>query len=335
MWSGGLVLACFLIGTSAVADPAVKCTDVCNNGLKGPVHTQKVIFRRLPDYSRLNPQTSFWSPNAWTVFDPSRTLIEQSASLGADGTPLVISRQRKDASGHILESEEISGGHTTTWRNEYVYGPHGPTETREYQGDVLRGLTTETYDEHGNETEACHYNGKGKLLSRSSFRYDDQGRNIEWEIHGSNDELQLHLADTYNRDGDLVSRDFLGPDGRILLSLAFRQGRLVSLWREPDCHIQGLGFVVPEKDFSVGYQVREGCVVQMTVERHLGREGNLESDEMERFDEVGRSLEKLTFRYERDLFGNWTRRDIFAWDPSENAMILIEEDIRLLTYYPN
>jgi|SRR5208337_362397 len=307
--------------------------DVCGYNLKGPVHTQKTFSERLPDYSRLNPQTPIWSPPVWLAFDPSGVLIEQGNIPGPPGTPVTTSRQKKDDDGRLIEDEEVTGGQKTTFRSEYVYGPHGPVETREYKDGALYSLTTDRYDERGNNIESCTYDARGKLLSRSLSRFDDQGRNVEWELHGTGDAFQIHAVDAYDRDGDFESRDLLGSDGRILMSMAFRQTRLVSFFRDPGCEGQSMGFVVSSGDWSTGYQVKDHCRLEITVEEHPGREGNQENDVTERYDEAWNLQEKVTYQYQRDRYGNWVARTISAWDPKTDTLVPIQEDRREISYY--
>jgi hypothetical protein len=307
--------------------------DVCSYDLKDPVHTQKILSQRLPDYSRLNPQTAIFSPPPWLVFDPSGILVEQGINPGPTGMPVTTSRQKKDDHGRLIEDEEVTGGQRTTFRNEYVYGPHGPVETRLYKDGVLYLLTTDRYDERGNNVESCIYDPRGKLLSRSLSRFDDQGRDVEWELHGAGDTFQIHAVDAYDRDGDLESRDLLSTDGRILLSMAFRQTRLVSFFRDPECEGQSMGFVVSSGDRSTGYQVKDHCRLEITVEGHPGREGNQENDVTERYDEAWNLQEKVTYQYQRDRYGNWITRTISAWDPKTDTEVPIQEDRREISYY--
>jgi hypothetical protein len=69
------------------------------------------------------------------------------------------------------------------------------------------------------------------------------------------------------------------------------------------------------------------------VQKHQGHIGEVENNEVERYNEAGDLLEKLTFQYDRDLYGNWTRRDVSLWDSRTNSMIPIQEDTRTITYY--
>jgi antitoxin component YwqK of YwqJK toxin-antitoxin module len=307
--------------------------DVCTYVLKGPVHTQQILSQRLPDYARLKPQIFVPSPSTWLVFDRGSNLVEQGINPGPDGAPMTISRQKKDAHGRLIEDEELTGDQKTIYRTEYVLGPSGPAETRVYKNGVVCNRTTAVYDEHGNEIESCVYNAGNTLLSRSMSRYDEQGRNIEWEVHGAGDEFQLHVLDYYDRSGDLAGRDFLSAEGAILMSLAFRQTRLSSLFRDPACEGQGMGFVVNLGDRSTDYQIKDHCRVEITVQEHSGRMDNQENDVTERYDEDWNLLEKLTYQYERDRYGNWITRTVSAWDPTTDALVPIQEDRREITYY--
>lgn len=266
------------------------------------------------------------------VFDPTGSLIERASSLAPDGTPEVISREKKGPNG-FSETKEVRDGRTTIWRSESTIGPYGPIESRNYRDGILQSFGKYNYDARGNNTGQSSYNSAGKLLNRSINRFDDAGRVVEWEVHGEGGRFQLHLLTTYGSDGALLARDVLDADGRIILSMAFRRERLISSWHAPECGGVSLGFIISNEDRSADYDVREDCSVEMTLERHPGRKSNIENDEIERFDEAGQSLEKLTFQYERDHHGNWTRRVVSAWDSSTNTLVPIEEDTRTITYY--
>jgi hypothetical protein len=183
--------------------------------------------------------------------------------------------------------------------------------------------------------EESTYDAGGELRTRLITHYDAVGRVTAQEAHGPGDEFQLHFADEYGNDGSLVNRDYLSADGRIVMSLAFRGDRLLSFARAPDCRMQGSGFVLDGEGVSTEYQVHDDCTLEMIVQRHPGRETNFDNDVMERFDEAGHLLDRLTLHYDRDRYGNWTRRTISAWDPKTNQTVPIQEDVRTLTYFTN
>jgi hypothetical protein len=320
------------LATAPAADGPRKRTDAVNMGLQGPVHTVKLETNRLPDYTRLHAEVPGPAFAPWMIFDPTGSLIERADSLAPDGTPEVISRERKGPDG-LSETEVIRGGQSTIWRSEHTLGPHGPIETRNYRDGILQSFAEYNYDAKGNNTDQILYDPAGKPLNRSISRYDDAGRVVEWEVRGLGGQFQLHVLDAYASDGDLLGRDALDADGRIILSMAFRQARLISSWHAPECRDVPMGFTVSTGDRSVAYAVNDDCSLDMTVERHPGREGNIENDGMERFNEAGQSLEKLAFQYERDDYGNWVRRTVSAWDTTTNSYITVEEDARIITYY--
>jgi len=325
------VLLCSL-ATASAADEPRKWTDALNRGLQGPVHTVKLKINRLPDFTRLHSEAALLAFDPWMVFDPTGSFIERASSLAADGTPEVISRNRTGPDG-LSETEEIRAGQATIWRSEQTFGPYGPIETRNYRDGVLQTSAKYDYDAVGNVTDQSVYDPAGKLLNRSISRYGDSGRLVEWEVHGPGDQFQLHVMDTYGGNGAFLGRDVLDAEGRIILSMAFRQERLMSSWHAPECQGVPLGFTVSNGDRSAAHDVKDDCSLEVTAERHAARQSNLENDEVERFNEAGQSLEKLTFHYERDDYGNWIRRMVSAWDTSTSSFVPIEEDTRTVTYY--
>ena len=265
-----LVLSCPLV-LAAESECPVKSTDALNMGLQGPVHRVKVKINRLPDFTRLHSEAALPPFDPWMVFDPSGAFIERSNSLAADGTPEVISRNRMGPDG-LPETEEIRAGRSSVWRSEETFGPYGPIESRNYRDGVLQSFAKYEYDAAGNVTNQSAWDPAGKLLSRSINRFDDAGGMVEWEIHGPGDRFQLHVLDTNDENGALLERDILDADGRIILSMAFREECLISSWHAPECRGVSLGFRVSNGDRSAAYDVKDDCSLEVTVERHPARE---------------------------------------------------------------
>jgi hypothetical protein len=328
-----LLLSILLVSTAADG-PRSNRTDALDMGLEGPVHTVKSTTQWLPTYGRIGPLAPYVTHEAWIAFGPDSDIIERSNRLSPDGTPEAIVREKKNSHGQILERKVIRADQTTTWRYEYVNGPYGPVETRTYEGDVLQSVVKNTYDEDGHMIEESTHDPAGRLKDRFISHYDDLGREVELEVWGPDDQFQLHEINTYGSHGDFVGKGFLDMDGRIILSMAFRDQQLLSVRRGPECRVLSTCFTISGKDQSTVYRVWGDCRVHMTVQRHPGREENIENDELETFNEAGESLEKLTFQYERDSYGNWTRRIVSVFDPSTNSLVPIQEDARTITYYP-
>lgn len=320
----------FSLVTGIRSENPPKMSDAMGEHLHGPVHTQKLVAKKLPEFSAFAPKTYFWSPAPWMVFDANGDLIEKAYSLSANGSPGVISRPLKDMNGWIVGYETVGPAVKSTSRTESVQGQHGPVEIRSYVNGVLESIQKITYGPSGTKSEELYCDAAGKILSQ--VRYTDRDRVKETEVRGYDGQFQLHTIHTFDSDGELMSLEFLDAKGKMVMSIAFRGGQLLSVWRDPECRGVGLSSALSSGDISTEYFV-EDCRVETVVGRHPGRKWGLENDELERFDETGRSLEKLTFLYDRDHYGNWTRRIVSVWDASTNTLVPIEEDTRTITYY--
>jgi hypothetical protein len=66
---------------------------------------------------------------------------------------------------------------------------------------------------------------------------------------------------------------------------------------------------------------------------HPGRKGNIDSDEVRQYDAAGTLTEKVTFDYDWDSFGNWTRRTAYVWDLTTGTRTAVQRVTRVISYY--
>src|SRR5262249_15577339 len=149
-------------------------------------------------------------------------------------------------------------------------------------------------------------------------------------------QFSVDMADTYDAAGDVAERVWYGADGQPIRRMTFREGELLDWWQDPAApspNTSDTGFHNPDTGVTRSYHLEPDGTVRTTVEHSPSSPGNIENDDIERYDGEGNLLEKLTFQYQRDSYGNWVMRLISAWDPKTDALVPIEEDSRTITYY--
>jgi hypothetical protein len=139
------------------------------------------------------------------------------------------------------------------------------------------------------------------------------------------------MADRYDQDGDLVGRTYFDGNGKTVTTFSLTGGRLTSYWQADDCKCSN-SVGISLDDVSYDYQTEPDGSLETTVQNHPQTQSNMELTDTERFSSDNTLLEKVAFSYERDGWGNWTKRVVSAWDPKDNTMIPIKEDLRTLTY---
>jgi len=330
--------------------PNCRFTQRSNYALHGHVHTVRVITRELspdPRTRGLNahnaPKLFIQEPGAWVVFSADGDLIENSSSLSQDGSPLNPARERKMIEGS--KTVVISG--TTddpeAFRTEKNFAPDGGLiEEFAYQHEKLFSHHVQERDSTTGSTEDTTYDADGNVMSYSSERVDKRGRAVEWIVfdHGR---LVLHQLDSYDETSDdddgsaLISRAWFDKNGLRFREITLRNGEETSSWQRPHCDELcgqndgvGLNFSF---DHSISWEFQPNGSLLTTIEHHKGRYGNIDNDDAEVFNQDGKVLERMAYRYVRDQFDNWTERTVSICDPATGQMVDVRLDKRDLTYY--
>lgn len=301
---------------------------------KGPVHTALITIKQLAPDPRAESKLHVYTPAVWQVFDRQGQLIEQSTGHSEDGKPFGIARMVHGSDGSETSTSQNLQGETFV--NRYETRGLGPrtTEHRHYLNDVLVDRAIDEQDELGHEVHSHVFSPPDRLVVDVENISDATGRTFEWIIRRGDGGLDKRMQTSFDSEGNVIGRRELDDSGRVVCNISLdKTGELTSWSRTPgwngNCSlgwndsVRGLG-----KDY-----VATATGLEVKTERHPGRKGNLENDEMERRTEAGVLLEKVTFTYERDNYGNWTRRVVSAWNPETGEMVAIREDRRTLTYY--
>jgi hypothetical protein len=323
----------FALGLGSLAQQRTHWTQAENFGLEGPIHSQWSVTTKLAVDPRHDPKLLIIPTQPWMVFDTNGNLVE-SGTVDNSGNFTNVQKMTVDQSGRVLDSVLTDGTHAIHWRNEYVMGSNGPIELRSYQEGQLSTRMVKSYDGQGREAESTVYDGDGRLISRSNSLSDSDGRQVRFRVSTGEGKLLQDIQDQSDAEGNPFSRTWFDENGRETMNITLRKdGSLSSWWREPSCKCSGNFGLNFANDVTKEYAVGENGEMEITLEQHPDRYGNIENDQVERLSEDGRSLEKVTLRYERDRFGNWTKRVTSAWDPALGIMVEIQQDRRELTYY--
>jgi hypothetical protein len=229
------------------------------------------------------------------------------------------------------------------FRREKSFAPDGGLiEEFAYQHEKLFSHHVRERNSPTGSTEDTTYDANGNVMSYSSERVDKRGRAVEWTVfdHGL---VVLHQRDSYDEtsDGDdgsaLISRAWFDKNGLRFREITLRNGETTSSWQRPDCDELcgqndgvGLNFSF---DHSISWEFQPDGSLLTTIEHHNGRYGNIDNDDAEVFDQDGKELERIAYRFVRDQFDNWTERTVSICDPATGHMVDVRLDKRHLTYY--
>jgi hypothetical protein len=328
MRPAGLTLAMIslVLGSSASAKEPVKWTQAMNLGFHGPVHSERTISRKLNPDPRTDPRLFIFPSAPWEVFDPAGRPIEESISQEEDGRLSQLARTSYEPEAWVKSYDN-----SDSFRIETKKNPAGTVETKTFRNDQLVTRHIRRFNDQGDMLESLSYNSTGELVNRATYAYEN-GRLTEHQVRGRKGEFYVHMADRYNQDGDLILRIYYDKEGNPVTMFSLDGLKLTSYWQDPNCECSnevGLG----TDGVSYSYRTERDGGLETIVENHSGVEGNLEPTDSERFSGNHVLVEKLTFTYERDAHGNWTKRVVSAWDPNSGIMIPIQEDLRTVTYY--
>ncbi len=167
-----IAIALLLLPALATAPPGKNqnTADLATYGLRGKVHSQRLIIRRLAN-SPLPEAMAFRmvaSPPDWLVFDRNGFVIERAYILPEDGSApnLVRYKYKLDTQGRLMECLK-ERREAAPERTVYRYGEYGPLETKTFLGDKLRYTEVVEYDERGNPVRSRFYRGSDDLIWRT------------------------------------------------------------------------------------------------------------------------------------------------------------------------
>jgi hypothetical protein len=318
-----------------------------NYALHGRVHSVRVMRQELspdPRTRRSNtPTLSIQEPGVWVVFSPDGDMIENAGRLSPDGCPLDTTREKKMTDGSKTIVISGTAGDPEAFRREDSFAPDGTLiEEVAYQHENLLSRYVHKQDSATGSIEDTTYDADGNEISHSTERSDKRGGVVETIVFNQG-QLVLHVCDSYGEtsdgddDSELISRAWFDKNGSRFREIMLRHGEAVSWWQQPNCdglcqpyHGVALNFAF---DHWVYYEFQPDGSLLTTIQQHKGLYGNIDNDDVERLNQDGKMLEKITYRYVRDKFGNWTERTASVLDPATGQMVDVRLDKRDLTYY--
>jgi hypothetical protein len=318
-----------------------------NYALHGRVHSVRVMRQELspdPRTRRSNtPTLSIQEPGVWVVFSPDGDMIENAGRLSPDGSPLDTTREKKMTDGSKIIVISGTAGDPEAFRREDSFAPDGTLiEEGAYQHENLLSRYVHKQDSATGSIEDTTYDADGNEISHSTERSDRRGGVVETIVFNQG-QLVLHVCDSYGEtsdgddDSELISRAWFDKNGSRFREIMLRHGEAVSWWQRPNCdglcqpyHGVALNFAF---DHWVYYEFQPDGSLLTTIQQHKGLYGNIDNDDVERLNQDGKMLEKITYRYVRDKFGNWTERTASVLDPATGQMVDVRLDKRDLTYY--
>jgi hypothetical protein len=265
----------------------------------------------------------------WMVFDQAGRLIEEG-DLGADTKVDLQTKRSYQANGEVESSEIIDGDKITHYRMEKSTEPDGTITTRTFRNDELRAISVSKANSSGTIAEVTVTDGQGKTISSTRSQRDAATHTVE--SSGQDGAFVIHSRRRVDDQGNTVENSLYDDSGKLISTLSFNRGELTSFWQDPQCQCtNAAGF--RNQGTTIFYKTQKDGALFKEVQHHPGRPTNHEIDGHELYDRDGNLLEKITYTYERDSHGNWTKRTVSVLDLNTNTMVAVQEDDRELTYY--
>lgn len=324
-----LISALFLISVLASGQEKPKFRQSENYGLHGPIHTQLNITKKLNEYPQ-DHKLHLRFQEGWVEFDPNGEVIER-AHVDASGNLMTTVREKHDSQGRITESVTLDKDKTIRSHNEFNRRPDGETETTAFLDDKIFFRHLNKSDAQTGMSESTVFDKDGVVTSysithRSPLR-------VETQVWGKDGKFQLHTLRRYDDDHNLIESVRYDSQGKVVSDMSFKDEVLSSWWQAANCDCtNGVGFNRGNGS-TVSYETTRDGKLLKNVQHHKGRRTNHEIDDEELYDENDHLLEKITYSYERDQHGNWTKRVASFLDVKTGDLVPVQEDTRTLTYY--
>ena len=308
-----------------------KGPDTANYGLKGPVHTVMSTVEALAPDPRKQPFMTFFVQCGNCTFD-RRGYFQSRAAISQDGLQQSHSEIEVDALGWPTAEREYSPDGKLSSESRYQNGPYGPVNYESWVGGGLSMRSETVYDEHGRPISSRTWDEHGALLVETSTRWGDGDQVLEAVIRFPQSRDEDVETSEYNSKGErtLLERRH---NGELQMRASFEDGKIASWFMKPRAGF-GIGFPVRESPELTVYQSSDPETGGLTRTEYVHPAGrpNLES-EIRHYDTNGCLVEKLTFEYEWDIAGNWTRRTACVWDINAGTSIAVQRITRTIVYY--
>ena len=155
--------------------------------------------------------------------------------------------------------------------------------------------------------EEITYNAKGAFYNKSTYKYDDDGNQIEISWHKKNGELKYHVLKEYDENGNMTKEDDL-------IGILGERGSTMTY-----------SFNDKNQVIETNFTSNDGMEYTRTTDYdeygNIISENSVSSSFMNTFN--------YNYEYKYDAFGNWIERKETGNGPTERLTITERE----LTYY--
>lgn len=139
------------------------------------------------------------------TYDADGRIIE-SIKRGPDGRARITVKLTYDDAGRVIETNTSTPPDIgVTIRTASTYDDGGRiAETSSYKNGDLLDRTTYGYDDQGRETEQISYDQAGDIVTRTAIGYDSDGKVAKLVVSNSNNVITSRTTYQYNQSGSLV-----------------------------------------------------------------------------------------------------------------------------------
>ncbi len=334
MRSSRLVVLGSLVVLAPLAPAQEKMqTEAQQDGLAGRVKSVATIVER--------PNVDWQQPSGPTLLYP---VFCHDCEYSADGY--------RTRTGEVVDGKFL--GQTMTLQRDGTGHVAEIVGTDEVSGEVFRRAVIGPLG----KTQETFFSG-GKVTVQNFFRYDTQGRMIDWlSLNGAGTQTdrilttwgktELTERTTWTTDQQMTSHVTFDPaaneqrfttfddSGAVAVSWTYRSGQMPSYWAASDAPIQyGAGFTdFGDKANPVSFDCHRGGACDLSnIHYEYADTAKQSPASAEWHDASGNLLYGAYYKYQFDEHGNWTHREVSVWSAKLGARTVYETDDRLITYW--
>ncbi|HKV61227.1 MAG TPA: hypothetical protein VJO16_04895 [Candidatus Acidoferrum sp.] len=267
-------------------------------------------------------------------FDPDGNQIKSGQTL--DGSFRgEFTRLVRDANGRVTEHfiEDASTGEMI--RHELV-GPYGKTEESSYSHGVLQSRVSCNYDQFGHLVARLTLDSDGNQKALTIVHASQDGNDTEEWDWGEDGQVTLHFRQTFDPKTKVEHFTAFNPFGGVNLTWTLIGGELISFWEPPDARSQfGDNFSEDVgNDTFENYDCHGDGTCTLSHIHYVYLDAKRRNPlSVEWRDEAGNLRVASYYKYDIDVYGNWTNRKIRVWSASLGENKLYEIDSRSITYW--
>jgi hypothetical protein len=333
-----LILSLFLAAAAASAlAQQVNLTDAQRMDLTGPVKAVSTTANRT-DVAWQQPAgpTLVFPIWCWECeFDANGNQTKSGQLFNGRFQGETI-RLVLDSQGHVTErfAEDPSTGEMV--RHELI-GPFGKIEESSYLHGELQSQVTFSYDQFGHRIDWLTLDGAGNRVGRTVVSTDKDGKDTEQWDWGKDDQLSLHVRQTFDPKTKIEHFTSFDPFGGVKLTWTVTGGKLSSFWEPPGAPSQyGDGFSEDiGNDTFESYDCHGSGTCEVSRIHYVYLDQKRRNPQSVDWRDESNNLRYAAYyEYEIDAYRNWTHRQIWIWSVALGERKLYETDSRSISYWP-